>query len=151
FRVSAESLAELTSLFDAKYQLLLEDRGQRESHDKLRAALGIGRFKPDDLENVLAYVGSELRVEAWIDRALKLIRVFPSPEAARVLIAGNEPEDTAAAAEDERPVEDEAVMDRRKKPVPIRPAAIAWTVLVVRRLQHILAAVPEEAPVEELR
>jgi RecB family exonuclease len=151
FRLSEESLAELTSLFDAKYQQLLEDGGQKESHDKLRAALGIGRFKPDDLENVLAYVGSELRVESWIDRALKLISMFPSPEAAQILIAGSEPEDAAAAAEDEKPPDDEAVMDRRKKPAPIHPAAIAWTMLVVRRLQHVLAAVPEEAPVEELR
>jgi ATP-dependent helicase/DNAse subunit B len=152
FRVSDESLAELTSLFDTKYESLLgEPNGQKEANEKLRGALGIGRFRPDDLENVLAYVGSELRVDAWIDRALKLIKFFPSPEAAQVLIAGPEPEDAAAAAEDEVPPEDGAVMDRRKKPAPIHPAAIAWTVLVVRRLQHILSAMPEEASAEELR
>ena len=50
-----------------------------ESNEKLRAALGIGSWKPDDLENVIAYVGSELRVNAWIERARKLIRMSSLP------------------------------------------------------------------------
>jgi len=70
FRLSSESLDELTIAFDEKYSALLDDGDMPgASHDKLRAALGIGRFDPDALENVLAYVGSELRVNAWIDRA----------------------------------------------------------------------------------
>ena len=148
FRASDQSLEKLTELFDAKYAYLLNENG---SNEKLRSALGIGRWRSDDLENVIAYVGSELRVDGWIERALKLIRVFPSPEAAQSLIAGHEPEDAAAAAEDEAPPEDGAVMDRRKKPAPIHPASIAWAVLIMRHLQQLLAAMPEEGTVEELR
>jgi hypothetical protein len=153
FRVSDQNLEELTKLFDAKYAHLLDDASKpNESNDKLRASLSIGRWRSDDMENVLAYVGSELRIDGWIDRALKLIRVFPSPEAAQSLIAGDEPEDAAAAAEDEAaPPEDGAVMDRRKKPTPIHPAAIAWTVLIMRHVQHLLSAMPETGTVEELR
>ena len=152
FRASDLNLAELTKLFDAKYAHLLDDSSKpNESHDKLRASLGIGRWRSDDLENVIAYVGSELRIDGWIERALKLIRVFPSPGAAQSLIAGDEPEDAAAAAEDEAPPEDGAAMDRRKKPAPIHPAAIAWTVLIMRHVQQLLSAMPEAGTVEELR
>ncbi|HSQ24590.1 MAG TPA: PD-(D/E)XK nuclease family protein, partial [Pyrinomonadaceae bacterium] len=152
FRASDQNLAELTKAFDAKYAHLLSDSNKPQAaNDKLRAALGIGRWRSDDLENVIAYVGSELRVDGWIERALKLIRVFPSPEAAQTLIAGDEPEDAAVSAEDEAPPEDGAAMDRRKKPAPIHPASIAWTVLIMRHLQQLLSAMPEASTVEELR
>ncbi|HEX7721737.1 MAG TPA: PD-(D/E)XK nuclease family protein, partial [Pyrinomonadaceae bacterium] len=152
FRPAQANLDELAKTFDEKYASLLNDANQPdESNEKLRAALGIGRWKPDDLENVIAYVGSELRVNAWIDRARKLIRVFPSAEAAQTLIAGDESDDPAATAEDEAPQEDEAAIDRRKKPARVHPAAIAWTILVMKHLQHLLSALPEEGTVEELR
>jgi len=152
FRPAKENLDKLAKTFDEKYASLLNDANRPdESNEKLRAALGIGSWKPDDLENVIAYVGSELRVNAWIDRARKLIRVFPSAEAAQKLIAGEESDDPAATAEDEAPQEDEAAIDRRKKPAPIHPAAIAWTILVMKHLQHLLSALPEEGTVEELR
>jgi ATP-dependent helicase/nuclease subunit B len=151
FRLSSHSLDELAIRFDEKYSSLLDDaKKQPASHDKLRAALGIGHWNPDALENTIAYVGSELRVNAWIDRAQKLIRVFPSVEAAQSMIGGDEA-DPAATAEDEAPQEDEAAMDRRKKPAPVHPAAIAWTILVTRRLQQLLSATPEEGTADELR
>ncbi len=153
FRASDQNLKELTKFFDAKHAHLLSDSGKPNdsNDDKLRASLGIGRWRSDDLENVIAYVGSELRIDGWIERARKLIGVFPSAEAAQSLIAGDEPEDSAAAAEDEAPPEDGAVMDRRKKPAPIHPAAIAWAVLIMRHLQQLLSAMPETGSVEELR
>ncbi|HEY0346889.1 MAG TPA: hypothetical protein VGC60_01920, partial [Pyrinomonadaceae bacterium] len=132
FRPAQANLDELAKTFDEKYASLLNDANQPdESNEKLRAALGIGSWKPDDLENVIAYVGSELRVDAWNDRARKLIRVFPSAQAAQTLIAGDESDDPAATAEDEAPQEDEAAIDRRKKPARVHPAAIAWTILVM--------------------
>jgi ATP-dependent helicase/DNAse subunit B len=152
FRASDQSLEELTKLFDTKHAYLLLDSQQpNEPGDKLRKALGIGLWRSDDLENVIAYVGSELRVDGWIDRALKLIRVFPSPGAAQTLIAGDEPEDAAVTAQDEAPPEDGAAMDRRKKPAPVHPASIAWAVLIMRHVQQLLSAMPEAASVEELR
>jgi ATP-dependent helicase/DNAse subunit B len=146
FRPTDESLEELGKQFKEKFSTLLDDKDD----EKLRAALGIGAWKPDELENVIAYVGSQLPVNAWIDRARKLIRMFPSTEAAQALIAGAEAEDPAATAEDEAPQEDEAAIDRRKRPVPVHPASIAWTILIVRHLQQLLSAVPETGTLDEL-
>src|SRR5260370_38687752 len=117
FRLSPDDLPELAAACDAKYATLLqkeqarpakltdenENQSERESQrvERLRAELGIGRWLPDVLENVIAYVGSELRVNAWLERAERLIEVFPSPEAARSLIAGNDQADAAAVAQDE--------------------------------------------------
>jgi ATP-dependent helicase/DNAse subunit B len=162
FRAAANTLPELTKAFDKQYASLLakdETRRRNESSDqdeqrrleRLRAELGIGRWLPDILENVIAYVGSELRANAWTERARRLIDKFPSPEAARSLIAGSasESEDAAAAAEDESPPDEAPV--RRQKPAPIHPAAIAWTVILIEHLQDLLSSFPEEAPPEELR
>src|SRR5436190_5040189 len=151
FRASNESLEQLAQQFEQKYSSLLDDSlKQPASHDKLRAALGIRRWKPDDLENVIAYVGSELRINAWIERARRLIRMFPSADAAQSLISGVEAEDPAVTAEDEEPQQDEAVIDRRRRPAPVHPAAIGWTILVMRHLQQLLSAMPEESPLNEL-
>jgi ATP-dependent helicase/DNAse subunit B len=154
FRVADRDLEDLTRQFDQKYSLLLDDDGTKaESNEKLRAALGIGRWNPDNLENVIAYVGSDLPVDAWINRAGKLIRIFPSAEDAQTLIGGAEAEDPAATAEDEvgTPQEDEIVMDRRKRPAPVHPAAIGWTILVMRHLQRLFAGVPLEGTLDELQ
>ena len=166
FRISPDHLPGLAAAFDAKYAPLLqkeearpakltdenEDQSERESRriERLRTELGVGRWAPDVLENVIAYVGSELRVNAWLERAARLIDVFPSPEAARSLIAGDENEDAAALAQDEAG-EDAAPKDRRKKPAPIHPAAIAWTMLVIEHLRQGLASLPDEGSTEELR
>ncbi|HYT49487.1 MAG TPA: PD-(D/E)XK nuclease family protein, partial [Pyrinomonadaceae bacterium] len=148
FRLSLEKLEELNEAFEQKYASQFLDN----SDDKLRRALAIGQWNGDNLENAIAYVGGELRVNAWIDRALKLIKAFPSPEAAQSLLAGGEESDDAATiAEDELPPEDGAAMDRRKKPAPIHPAALAWAVLIVRHLQQLLSEMPEEGTPEGLR
>ena len=166
FRISPDDLAELAAAFDAKYATLLqkeearpaelidenENQSERESRrvERLRAELGVARWAPDVLENVIAYVGSELRVNAWLERAERLIDVFPSPEAARSLIAGDDNEDAAVLAQDEAG-EDAAPRDRRKKPAPIHPAAIAWTMLAMDHLRQGVASLPDEGSPEELR
>jgi ATP-dependent helicase/DNAse subunit B len=166
FRVSPGDLPTLAEAFDAKYQTLLDrsdisssERGraglpQNEQElrrvERLRADLGIGSWKPDVLENVIAYVGTELRVNAWLERAQRLIDVFPSPEAARSLIAGDENEDAAVLAQDEA-AEDAAAKSKRKKPAPIHPAAIAWTMLVINHLRQQVADLPAEASPKEMR
>ncbi|MDX6303087.1 MAG: ATP-dependent helicase/nuclease subunit [Blastocatellia bacterium] len=164
FRPSAAALPELTLAFDNQYAGLLAKHGARTSRgnqtaepdeqrrvERLRAELGIGRWPPDLLENVIAYVGTELRVDAWTERARRLIDMFPSPEAARSLIAGSaaESEDAAIAAADESPPDEPPV--RRRKPSPIHPAAIAWAVILIEHLQGLLSSLPTEATAEELR
>ena len=162
FRPSASAMPELALAFDNQYAALLAKDESRTSRDpsepdeqrrveRLRAELGIGRWLPDVLENVIAYVGSELRVNAWTERARRLIDKFPSPEAARSLIAGSatESEDAAVAAEDESPPDEIPV--RRQKPSPIHPAAIGWAVILIEHLQGLLSSLPSEATAEELR
>ena len=151
FQPSPEALTELAKDFEAKYAGLLLNKTDADPNGPLRQRLGIGKWRPDDLENVIAYVGSELRVNAWIDRARKLIKVFPSPEAAQSLFAFDEADDPAAAAADEAPPEDGAVMDRRKKPTPVHPAAIAWSILVMQHLQREISTMPEEGKPEDVR
>jgi ATP-dependent helicase/DNAse subunit B len=161
FRPAASALPKLTLAFDNQYGALLaktdsRTRGPSELDEprrveRLRAELGIGRWLPDVLENVIAYVGSELRVDAWTERARRLIDMFPSPEAARSLIVGSatETEDAAVAAEDESPPDEIPV--RRQKPSPIHPAAIAWAVILIEHLQGLLSSLPAEATAEDLR
>jgi ATP-dependent helicase/DNAse subunit B len=164
FRVSSDDLPALTKTFEAKYASLLAKNETRSSlrketpdHDeerrieRLRTELGIGRWLPDVLENVIAYVGSELRVAAWIERAQRLIDTFPSPEAARRLIAGGEGEDPAAAAEDEALPDAPAASNKRQRPAPVHPAAIAWTVILMEHMKDLVASLPEEGGPEELR
>jgi ATP-dependent helicase/DNAse subunit B len=164
FRVSTDDLPELTKTFDAKYALLLakneprspsvrnvSDQDEQRRIERLRAELGIGRWLPDVLENVIAYVGSELRVAAWIERAQRLIDMFPSPEAARTLIAGREGEDPAAAAEDEALPDAPAASAKRQKPAPVHPAAIAWTVILMEHMKDLVASLPEAGEPEGLR
>jgi ATP-dependent helicase/DNAse subunit B len=164
FRVSTDDLPELTKTFDAKYASLLakneprspsvrnvSDQDEQRRIERLRAELGIGRWLPDVLENVIAYVGSELRVAAWIERAQRLIDMFPSPEAARTLIAGGAGEDPAAAAEDEALPDAPAANAKRQKPGPVHPAAIAWTVILMEHMKDLVASLPEEGEPEGLR
>ena len=151
FQPSPKALEELAKAFDAKYAALVLTTTEAESNAGVRQKLGIGQWRPDDLENVIAYVGSELRVNAWIDRARKLISIFPSQEAARSLFSRDDADDSAVTAADEAPPEDGAVMDRRKKPTPIHPAAIAWSILLMRHLQQAIAAMPEGGTPEALR
>jgi ATP-dependent helicase/DNAse subunit B len=152
FRVSPADLPRLTEEFNRKYASLLSDDASLNSTlpDWKRAELGVGRWSPDVLENVIAYVGSELRVNAWVERGQRLVDMFPSPEAARTLIAGAEVEDAAAAAEDEAPPDD-PVTNKRKKPAPVHPAAIAWGVVLMEHLQALLMSLPDEGEPEELR
>jgi ATP-dependent helicase/nuclease subunit B len=166
FRIAPAELDKLTEAFNAQHSTLLDrdetraagkasgskDQNERELRrlERLRVDLGIGRWRPDVLENVIAYVGSELRLNAWLDRAARLIDVFPSPEAARSLIAGDDNEDAAALAQDEA-AEDAAPKDRRKKPAPIHPGAIAWTMHVLDHLRQQVANLPDTGVPEKLR
>jgi ATP-dependent helicase/DNAse subunit B len=155
FRIPKDALVELVRTFESKFadSFPAEGEGLNLADEKQRARLGVGLWLPDVLENVIAYVGSELRVTAWIDRALKLILEFPSPEAAQSLISGDANEaDNAVLSEDEAPLPEEgAPRERRKRPAPIHPVTIAWAVILMGHLQSLIAAAPEEGSPEGLR
>jgi ATP-dependent helicase/DNAse subunit B len=156
FRVRTEDISELWKTFNATYQGLLTSKDQRAEGDRLerlRLQLGIGRWAPDILENVFAYVGSELRVDSWLARAQKLISALPSPEAARSFVSGNEAnegDDGGAIVEREIP-EDLPEKALPKAPAPVHPAAIAWTILIMQRLRGLIAEVPADGLPENLR
>lgn len=154
FRISDQQLEELTKVFDARYATLLEPSDRDERNASRRYGLGIGRWAPDVIENVIAYVGSEQRVRAWLNRAQRLITVLPSRDAARSFIGATDPngEDAAVTLEVEAPAPDEpAPKEKTKRPSPIHPAAIAWTMLVIEHLQETIADIPEQGTTDELR
>jgi ATP-dependent helicase/DNAse subunit B len=68
------------------------------------------------------------------------------------LIAGKDGAEEDSASTDADPPPDEApVIEKRKKPVPVPPAALAWTAMVLRHLQRLITELPEEGEAEELR
>jgi ATP-dependent helicase/DNAse subunit B len=153
FRLSPDDLKNLTVTFDKQYTKLLEVEPGSERDARIRARLGIGAWSPDVIENVIAYVGSEQRVRAWVDRAARLIRVLPSSQAARSFIGAElESEDAPLLLELEPPAEDEvAPKEKTKRPAPVHPAAIAWTMLLMEHMRQTIAAVPEEGTPNQLR
>ena len=94
FRPANEELAELSLRFDHEYPDLFSDDAGRyasaESDEEKRARLKrkhrIGEWDADALENAFAYVGSDLRVSGWLDRARKLIKELPAAAATRELL-----------------------------------------------------------------
>ena len=150
FRISEENLHKLLESFEQQYGGLL---GPDEEHPRRRRTLGIGRWSPDIIENVIAYVGAELRVKSWLDRAQRLIEVLPSPEAAATFIGveTNRTDDDAAIPESEPPAEETAPKDKPKRLSPVHPAAIAWTMLVLEHMRQLIAHTPEEGTPDELR
>ena len=153
FRVSSDDLEKLTQTFNKQYAKLLEVELGSEREARRRATLGIGTWSPDVIENVIAYIGSEQRVRAWLDRAARLIRVLPSSQAARSFIgADTESDDAPPTLELEPPAEDEtAPKEKPKRPAPVHPAAIAWTMLLMEHMRQAIAAMPEEGTPKELR
>ena len=152
FRISFADVEKLAGAFDKQYANLLETEPGSERDTRLRLRLGIGSWSPDVIENVIAYVGSEQRVRAWLDRAARLIRVLPSSQAARSFIGADTESDAPATLELEPPAEDEtAPKEKPKRPAPVHPAAIAWTMLLMEHLRQEIAAMPEEGTPNELR
>src|SRR5207247_11067082 len=74
--------------------------------------------------------------------------LFPSTEAERSVIADNEDHEEMTVANPDEAAEELA---KRKRPVPVHPAAIAWTSMVLGHLQKLVADLPAEADPEELR
>jgi hypothetical protein len=158
FRLPQQELDVLATEFEEKFaELLFEGEaagGRRES--SLRR-FGVGRWDADTLENVIAYVGGELRLPDWLDRCRKLIEQLPGAEATKELlnIDSAEPasDDDEAQLEDAETVqpEDKQVEKKRRPQPDVHPAVIAWGSLVVSRFAAHIQAVPREANPLELR
>ena len=168
FRLSLEDLASLREQFELEYAgLLQEESTAKEANgsdisrgERVRFELGIGRWDVDNLENVIAFVGSELRVADWLTRARRLIAELPEADETRELLVGSESAeeddgDSAIAIESER--DDPSILraprpERKRRPSrEIHPAAIAWASVVIKRLNTLIKELPEKGPPAELR
>jgi ATP-dependent helicase/nuclease subunit B len=163
FRLPQEELDALVTEFDEQFSdLLREGETTTAGHnadreERRRRRFGIGRWDADTLENVIAYVGGELRLTDWLDRCRKLIDQLPDAESTKELlnIDSAEPssEDDEAQMEDAETVqpEDKHVEKKRRPQRDVHPAVIAWATLVVKRFAAHIQAVPREGQPLELR
>ena len=159
FRLSPEELEALAIEFEKQFGDLLQDSEtlSAEREERRRRAFGIGRWDADTLENVIAYVGAELRLQDWLDRCRKLITQLPGAEATKELLNIDTPEpssdDEEAQIEDAETVqpEDKHLEKKRRPQRDVHPAVIAWSALVVKRFASLIQAVPREGTPYELR
>ena len=163
FRLPQEELDALATEFEEKFADLLREgetigAGRNAGREeRRRRGFGIGRWDADTLENVIAYVGAELRLTDWLDRCRKLIEQLPNAEATKELlnIDSAEPasDDDEAQMEDAETVqpEDKHVEKKRRPQRDVHPAVIAWATLVVKRFAARIQAVPREGQPLELR
>jgi ATP-dependent helicase/DNAse subunit B len=163
FRLPQEELDALATEFEEKFADLLREgetvgAGRNAGREeRRRRGFGIGRWDADTLENVIAYVGAELRLTDWLDRCRKLIEQLPNAEATKEIlnIDSAEPgsDDDEAQMEDAETVqpEDKHVEKKRRPQRDVHPAVIAWATLVVERFAARIQAVPHEGDPLELR
>jgi ATP-dependent helicase/DNAse subunit B len=173
FRPSKEVLAELSIRFDAQYPDVFSDSdGDRsrqvpgETDDEKRGRLKrrhrIGDWDADALENAFAYVGSDLRVSAWLQRAGKLIKELPAAASTRELLninteetsdaGGRDPDEADQIENAETAKVDGSDVEKKRRPSrDVHPAALAWASLVVQSFAGRIQAVPREGRSVELR
>jgi ATP-dependent helicase/nuclease subunit B len=159
FRLSREEIDLLASQFANSYSHLLSehetDDAERETWR--RRELSIGRWDPDMLENVIAYVGSELRIVDWLARCRKLITELPAAEATGELLdidfGESSRDDEEAQIEDAETAQPkETSPEKKRRPQrDVHPATIAWAALVIRHFAARIQAVPREGQPKELR
>lgn len=165
FRLSEFELDALRERFNQKHKHLLDVPGFLRSPDETN----VGNWDADELENVIAFVGGELRVDRWLNRARQLTALRPEPDSEKLDAA--ELDDEAESDDESAPTSGDApsAVKRRversepvdvplpgseRKPKPMRevhPALIAWSALVVERTERLIASAIREALPLELR
>ncbi|MGH9961443.1 MAG: hypothetical protein ACREBC_30660, partial [Pyrinomonadaceae bacterium] len=158
FRLSREEIDELAREFAASYEHFLGDEETVESKlEERKRRVGIGRWDPDELENIIAYVGSELRLIDWLDRCRKLLAELPTAPATKELFNAGSIElisdDEEAQLEGAETVqkEDRHLEKKRRPQRDVHPAALAWASIVIKRFTSHIQAVPREAQPVALR
>ncbi|MEK6321435.1 MAG: PD-(D/E)XK nuclease family protein [Acidobacteriota bacterium] len=165
FRLSETELDALRERFNQEHEHLLGIAGFLRGPDETN----VGNWDADELENVIAFAGGELRADRWLKRARQLTALRPAPDLEKLLATDLEDEsdsdDESAAASGEatsavkRRVERAEPVDvplpgSERKPRPSRevhPALIAWSALVVERTARLIGGATREAPPLELR
>ncbi len=169
FRPGPADLAELAARFDAEYAEVLVDGDRMRAHEtpaeqrvRLKRRYRIGEWDADALENAFAYVGSDLRVNAWLDRAGKLIKELPAAASTRELLninteesgdaVGRDPDEADQIENAETAKVESADVEKKRRPSrDIHPAALGWASLVVHAFAGRVQAVPREGSPIDLR
>ncbi|HXM36521.1 MAG TPA: hypothetical protein VN920_15105, partial [Pyrinomonadaceae bacterium] len=171
FRLGEEDLSVLSLRFDAEYAALLSDKLQfvaaagdhdqqlKSQREQLKSRYRIGVWDADALENTFAYVGNQLRVSDWLNRARQLIKELPAATATKELLnidsADEQRRDPDEADQIENAetakVEEKDVEKKRRPARDIHPAAIAWAALVIEEFANRIRAVPQQGRPAELR
>ena len=181
---SAIKMSELANLVKSGYFGLsesdlteLRDRFMRRDHNLLEAGdyrkgpedLKVLQWDPDELENAIAYVGAELRVDRWLRRARQLTARPVELEEENRLAA--EPDDESDLDEEGVALSDQQLVpqkrraersepvdvplpgsERRPKPASeVHPSLIAWSALIVEQFAARLADALGEGRPRELR
>ena len=136
-----------------------ERSSSREANQTwLKRRYGVGVWNADALENAFAYVGSDLRVNRWLERASKLIKELPAAEATRDLLnidTGERDRDPDVADQLENAetakIEEKDAEKKRRPSRDIHPAAIAWAALVIQAFAERIQAVPRQGTPSDLR
>ena len=162
FRLSENDLNALRDRFEGDgRQSNFDGRGWDDGRQSTGDRRG---WDADELENVIAFVGSELRTDRWLKRARQLTPGSPERDT-DATDEESESEDENVAALTEQPnaqnrrVQQAEPVDvplpgseRRPKPArEIHPALIAWSALVVERFAQVITAAPREASPRALR
>jgi len=170
FRPGREELTELSTLFDRDYRDVFGDadspkfpgESDEEKRTRLKRRHRIGEWDADALENAFAYVGSDLRVKGWLERAQKLIKELPAAAATRDLLninteengdaGGRDPDEADQIENAETAKVDSNEVEKKRRPSrDVHPAALAWASLVVKSFAGRIQAVPREGRPAELR
>ncbi|MGH9873366.1 MAG: PD-(D/E)XK nuclease family protein [Pyrinomonadaceae bacterium] len=161
FRLNEKTLETLSSRFDSEYAALLRDKDQApnaELEERLKKRYRIGVWDADALENAFAYVGSELRVNGWLERAARLIKELPGAESTRELLnidsveQARDPDEADQIENAETAKVESADAERKRRPSrDIHPATLAWTALVLQAFAEKIQAMEREGPPAGLR
>lgn len=148
FRLSESKLEMLKADFDRlaedPFFGLGKEGGPKE---KPESRLGIGRWDVDALENVIAFVGAELRIGDWVARGKNLIERLPDATSTKELL-NLDANDNSRDAEEPEQTEAVEIGDTQAKVTgkrpsrDVHPAAVVWTTLVIKDLAEQIMAVP---------
>jgi ATP-dependent helicase/DNAse subunit B len=161
FRLNDKDLTTLLARFDSEYAALLHDKDKVPEaglDERLKKRYRIGVWDADALENAFAYVGSDLRVKAWLERAARLIKELPGAEATRELLnidsieQARDPDEADQIENAETAKVDSADAERKRRPSrDIHPATLAWTALVLQAFAEKIQALEREGSPAGLR